>query len=73
MSRTLYRPLIEEVLQAWANREVTIILDGCFIRQKALQILRAIIAMATAIRTGIYPSVRTFIERFEVSERTVPS
>ena len=40
VSRTLYQPLIEEVLQAWANREVTIILDGCFIRQKALQILR---------------------------------
>jgi hypothetical protein len=33
-------PLIEEVLSAWAGREVTIILDGCFIRAKALQILR---------------------------------
>ena len=40
VSRTLYQPIIEEVLQAWASREVTIILDGCFIRQKALQILR---------------------------------
>jgi hypothetical protein len=40
VSRTLYQPLIEEVLQAWAGREITIILDGCFIRQKALQILR---------------------------------
>jgi Transposase DDE domain len=40
VSRTLYQPLIEEVLQAWMGREVTIILDGCFIRQKALQILR---------------------------------
>jgi len=40
VSRTLYQPLIEEVLQTWAAREVTIILDGCFIRQKALQILR---------------------------------
>ena len=40
VSRTLYQPLIEEVLQTWAVHEVTIILDGCFIRQKALQILR---------------------------------
>jgi hypothetical protein len=40
ISRTLYQPLIEEVLQTWAAREVTIILDGCLIRQKALQILR---------------------------------
>jgi hypothetical protein len=40
VSRTLYQPLIEEVVQAWAGREVTIILDGCFIRNKALQILR---------------------------------
>jgi len=40
VSRTLYQPIIEEVLQAWAGREVTIILDGCFIRHKALQILR---------------------------------
>jgi len=40
VSRTLYQPLIEDVLQAWTNREVIIILDGCFIRQKALQILR---------------------------------
>jgi hypothetical protein len=39
-SRQLYTPLIQEVLHAWANREVTIILDGCFIRHKALQILR---------------------------------
>jgi len=40
VSRTLYQPLIEEVLQAWAGREVTIMLDGCFIRNKTLQILR---------------------------------
>jgi hypothetical protein len=40
ISRTLYQPLIEEVLAAWAGREITIILDGCFIRAKALQILR---------------------------------
>ena len=39
-SRQLYTPLIQEVLGAWANREVTIMLDGCFIRHKALQILR---------------------------------
>ena len=40
VSRTLYQPLLEEVLQAWQNCEVTIMLDGCFIRHKALQILR---------------------------------
>jgi hypothetical protein len=40
VSRTLYQPLLEEVLQAWQNREITIMLDGCFIRHKALQILR---------------------------------
>jgi hypothetical protein len=40
ISRTLYQPLIEEMLVAWAGREITIILDGCFIRNKALQILR---------------------------------
>src|SRR6266540_3441420 len=40
VSRTLCQPLIEEVLAAWAGREITIILDGCFIRNKALQILR---------------------------------
>jgi hypothetical protein len=39
-SRQLYTPLIQEVLGAWANREVTIVLDGCFIRHKTLQILR---------------------------------
>jgi hypothetical protein len=39
-SRSLYQPLIEEVLTAWNNREVTIMLDGCFIRHKTLQILR---------------------------------
>lgn len=39
-SRTLYDPLIREVVQAWRGRDVTIILDGCFIRHKTLQILR---------------------------------
>jgi hypothetical protein len=39
-SRQLYTPLIQEVLGAWTNREVTIMLDGCFIRHKTLQILR---------------------------------
>jgi hypothetical protein len=32
--------LIEEVLTAWKGREVMIMLDGCFIRHKSLQILR---------------------------------
>ena len=39
-SRTLYDPLIREVLQSWRTREVTIMLDGCFIRHKTLQMLR---------------------------------
>lgn len=39
-SRRLYTPIITQVLQAWAGREVTIMLDGCFIRHKALQMLR---------------------------------
>lgn len=39
-TRELYDPLIREVLQAWRGREVTIILDGCFIRHKNLQMLR---------------------------------
>lgn len=34
VSRMLYQPLIEEVLTAWISREVAIILDGCFIRDK---------------------------------------
>lgn len=40
VSCDLYDPRIREVLQPWTNREVTIILDGCFIRHKTLQILR---------------------------------
>ena len=40
VSRTLYQPIVEEVLAAWGGREIRIILDGCFIRAKALQILR---------------------------------
>jgi hypothetical protein len=40
VSRELYDPLIREVLEAWRGREVTIILDGCFIRHKTLQMLR---------------------------------
>jgi hypothetical protein len=37
VSPTLYQPLIEEVLQTWVAHEVTIMLDGCFIRHKTLQ------------------------------------
>lgn len=40
VSRDLYTPIITDVLQSWAGREVTIMLDGCFIRHKTLQILR---------------------------------
>lgn len=39
-SRELYTPLIREVLAPWTGREVTIMLDGCFIRHKTLQMLR---------------------------------
>src|SRR5207253_3392843 len=39
-SPTLYDPLIREVVPARRGREVTIILDGCFIRHKTLQIPR---------------------------------
>ena len=39
-SRTLYTPLIQRVLQHWRGRDVTIMLDGCFIRHKHLQMLR---------------------------------
>lgn len=38
--RELYDPIIRSVLSTWRGREVTIILDGCFIRHKTLQMLR---------------------------------
>lgn len=38
--RALYDLRIRKVLQSWRSREVTIILDGCFIRHKTLQMLR---------------------------------
>jgi hypothetical protein len=40
VSRTLYDPLIRAVAQAWRARDVTIMLDGCFIQRRTLQILR---------------------------------
>lgn len=40
VSRDLYAPIIRDVLEPWAGRAVTIMLDGCFIRHKTLQILR---------------------------------
>jgi hypothetical protein len=39
-SQTLYQPIIEQVLSGWVGREVTIILDGCFVNGEALQMLR---------------------------------
>lgn len=36
--RELYDPLIREVLQSWKQREVTIMLDGCFIRHNTKSI-----------------------------------
>ena len=40
VSRDLYTPILTDVLGAWAGREVTIMLDGGFIRHKTLQIWR---------------------------------
>src|SRR5262245_50149554 len=37
ISRELYFPIISEVLGPWKNKDVTITLDGCFIRLKKLQ------------------------------------
>jgi hypothetical protein len=39
-TQELYRPIISEVLQAWSGREVTIMLDGCFVYGDRLQMLR---------------------------------
>lgn len=39
-SRTFYQPIMEHGLKAWAGREVTIMLDGCFVNGEALQMLR---------------------------------
>ena len=39
-TQTLYEPIITHVLKQWANREVTIILDGCFVYGDRLQVLR---------------------------------
>jgi hypothetical protein len=35
-----YRPLIREVLQAWAHQAVFVILDGCLVNHDALQFFR---------------------------------
>src|SRR6266545_7184711 len=39
-TRTFYEPIIQHVLSAWTGREVTIMLDGCFVHGEALQMLR---------------------------------
>ena len=39
-TQTLYEPIIQHVLHQWANREVTIMLDGCFVYGDRLQMLR---------------------------------
>jgi hypothetical protein len=39
-TQTLYQPIIQHVLEQWANREVTIMLDGCFVYGDRLQMLR---------------------------------
>jgi hypothetical protein len=35
-----YRPLITEALQAWADKDVCVILDGCSVNHEALQFFR---------------------------------
>lgn len=39
-TQTLYEPIIRHVLEQWAGREVTIMLDGCFVYGDRLQMLR---------------------------------
>ena len=39
-TQTLYEPIITHVLEQWANREVKIILDGCFVYGDRLQMQR---------------------------------
>lgn len=36
----LYAPLIGQVLTAWRSREVTVMLDGCFVHHQKLQLVR---------------------------------
>lgn len=35
-----YRPLIREALQAWAHKDIFVILDGCLVNHEALQFFR---------------------------------
>jgi hypothetical protein len=69
-SRQLYSALIQEVLRAWANREVTIMLDGCFIRHKALQILR--MSLSHCYRALPLASVRRAAPSGELRGGTLP-
>lgn len=39
-TQMLYAPIITHVLKPWANRDVTIMLDGCFVYGDRLQMLR---------------------------------
>mgnify|MGYP000892042028 CR=1 FL=1 len=39
-TRTFYEPIIQQVLLGWIGRDVTIMLDGCFVNGEALQMLR---------------------------------
>jgi hypothetical protein len=39
-TQILYEPIITQVLKQWAHREVTIMLDGCFVYGDRLQMLR---------------------------------
>ena len=39
-TQALYLPIIRHVLQRWAHRDVTIVLDGCFVFGDRLQMLR---------------------------------
>ena len=39
-TQALYEPIIQHVLEQWANREVMLMLDGCFVDGDRLQMLR---------------------------------
>src|SRR5215216_2654748 len=47
-TQTLYEPIIRHVLEQWANREVTIMLDGCFCMAIACRCCASVFRTATA-------------------------
>jgi hypothetical protein len=47
-TQTLYEPIITHVLTQWANRDVTIMLDGCFVYGAACRCCASVFRTATA-------------------------